>query len=327
MPVIESNNYNPSLLLKNKHINTIYRTFFSYDSIKYQRKRISTPDNDFLDLDFSIIKSDTIAILVHGLEGSSSSPYIISAVRQLNKANIDAVAINLRGCSGEINKLLCSYHSGKTDDLALVINYISQSYSYRNIVLIGYSLGGNIVLKYLGEQGKNYPKNLRCAITISVPCDLEGSSEQLGKLSNKIYMLRFFKSLKEKALKKATMFPNFKLNKSKIKEATNFLDFDNLYTAPAHGFKDAVDYWTKSSSKQFIKFIKLPTLLITSLDDPFLSKSCIPVREANNNENFNLIITKQGGHVGFNSTILSNDNYWLENKIISFIKSKIKLKK
>jgi len=324
MPIIKSNNYNPSLLLRNKHINTIYRTFFSQNNIKYQRKRISTPDNDFLDLDFSINKSDTIAILVHGLEGSSSSPYITSAVQQLNKANIDAVAINLRGCSGEINNLLCSYHSGKTDDLEFVINYISHNYSYRNMIIIGYSLGGNIVLKYLGEQVENYPKNLKGAITISVPCDLEGSSKQLAKLSNKIYMLRFLKSLKVKAIKKATMFPNFKLNISKIEEATNFLDFDNLYTAPVHGFKNAVDYWTKSSSKQFIKFIKLPTLLITSSDDPFLSKSCIPINEANNNENFNLIVTKQGGHVGFNSTILSNANYWLENKIISFIKSKIK---
>jgi predicted alpha/beta-fold hydrolase len=312
--------YTPPFIFRNKHFNTAYRTLFHRVQINYKRKRIITTDNDFLDLDFSIVNSDKIVILIHGLEGSSDSNYIKSLAKVLNDQNFDVVVLNLRGCSGAPNILLQSYHSGKTDDLKEVISYLETEFSYNEINIVGFSLGGNIALKYLGECGINVPYLLKATVTISVPCDLKGSSEELGRFSNKPYMMRFLRTLKKKALNKLAKFPNSPMIIENIKNARNFNDFDNAYTAPAHGFKDALDYWNKSSSKQFIPNIKVPTLLITSMDDPFLSRSCFPVAEAKANPNFILDLKKYGGHVGFNTYFGIENNMWLENRIADFIK-------
>ena len=260
-----------------------------------------------------------IVIIIHGLEGSSDSNYIKSLAKVLNQYPFDVVAINLRGCSGESNRKLYSYHSGKTDDLHTVINYVASHYSYDHIDLVGFSLGGNMILKYLGEQVYSIHPKIHAAVTVSAPCDLQGSSAQLSKFWNNIYMRRFLVSLKSKLAIKEKQFPNSFIDIERINKARNFFDMDNLYTAPAHGFKNAFDYWKKNSSKQFIPTIKTPTLLITSNDDPFLSKSCIPAKEAKININFSLEITNYGGHVGFNSSFLNGRNHWLENRIIDFL--------
>ncbi len=311
--------YNPVFLFKSKHFNTMYRTLFQDFELEYSRKRLELKDGDFLDLDFSIVNSKKVTIIIHGLEGSSNSTYVKSLVINLNKNTHDAIVINLRGCGGEINRLISSYHSGKTDDLAEVINYLSSYYTYDEINLVGFSLGGNIILKYLGEQVYTIPSKIASAVTISVPCDLKGSSIELSKFWNAIYMRRFLLSLKQKLQLKIKQFPNSFIDIEKIEKSTNFFDFDDLYTAPAHGFKDAFDYWEKNSSKQFIPNIKVPTLLITSSDDPFLSPSCIPFIEAKNNTNFHLENTKYGGHVGFNSNFSMTTNNWLEKKIVQFL--------
>ncbi len=315
--ILSHSTYQPNYFFKNKHFNTVYRTLFQQISVDYNRKRLELADGDFIDLDFSKVSSDKIAIVIHGLEGSSNSNYVKAMVKILNQNNMDAVAMNLRGCSGEPNRLYGSYHSGKTDDLQSVFNAISKS--YKEIYIIGYSLGGNIALKYLGEIGMNYNNKLKKAATVSVPCDLEGSSLNIAKATNLVYMQRFLRSLKKKSLVKLKQFPNASFTKEQIKVCKNFDDFDNLYTAPAHHFKNAKDYWEKCSSKQFIPQIKLPTLLITSQDDPFLSASCIPVKEAKNNPSFLLEITKHGGHVGFNKNKSSIGNYWLEKRIVQFL--------
>ncbi len=321
MALVDQSSYNPKIYFKSKHFNTIYRTFFNNTSINYQRKRLETNDGDFLDLDFSLANASSIAIVIHGLEGSSDSAYVKSLNKVLNENNIDVVAVNLRGCSGEPNRLLSSYHSGKTDDLLEVISYIEEQYQYDHIHIIGFSLGGNMTLKFLGENGFKVSSKIKSAVTVSVPCDLYGSSVNLAKVSNLVYMNRFLRSLKRKTLYKSKQFPNSFLKKETIENAKSFFDFDNLYTAPAHGFKDAFDYWKKNSSKQFIPNIKIPTLLITSSDDPFLSESCIPVHEAKNNSNFYLELTKYGGHVGFNTNFLFLEELWLENRIVEFIKN------
>ena len=321
MALVDQSSYNPKIYFKSKHFNTIYRTFFNNTSINYQRKRLETNDGDFLDLDFSLANASSIAIVIHGLEGSSDSAYVKSLNKVLNENNIDVVAVNLRGCSGEPNRLLSSYHSGKTDDLLEVISYIEEQYQYDHIHIIGFSLGGNMTLKFLGEKGFDVSSKVKSAVTVSVPCDLYGSSVNLAKVSNLVYMNRFLRSLKRKTLYKSKQFPNSFLKKETIENAKSFFDFDNLYTAPAHGFKDAFDYWKKNSSKQFIPNIKIPTLLITSSDDPFLSESCIPVQEAKNNSNFYLELTKYGGHVGFNTNFLFLEELWLENRIVEFIKN------
>ncbi len=318
MPIIKSTYY-PSLLFKNAHFNTIYKTLFHKNTISYRRERILTPDADFLDLDFSTVGSKTLVIAMHGLEGSSQSKYIISVISYLNSCKIDCVAINFRGCSGEDNNHLHSYNSGKTDDVQIVINHLLENYTYKNIILLGYSMGGNITLKYLGET-TNLPSEIKGAIAISVPCDLEGSSYALATWNNFIYMNRFLKTLKEKTLLKLEKFPKNGIDKDIVLKATSFKDFDNAVTAPLFGFKNAEDYWKESSSKQFIPTIRKPTLLINALDDSFLSESCFPFQEAKNHSYLNFETPKYGGHVGFNSSFFGKDVLWSENRILSFIK-------
>ncbi|GGK52311.1 MULTISPECIES: YheT family hydrolase [Flavobacteriaceae] len=317
MPIIESS-YKPSLLFKNTHINTVYKTLFYNGNNNYKRERISTDDNDFLDLDFSTNNAETLVIAMHGLEGSSKSKYIISVVNHLNNNNIDCVAVNFRGCSGEDNNHIYSYNSGKTDDVTFIINHLLKKYTYKNIVLLGYSMGGNITLKYLGETDE-IPNQIKGGIAISTPCDLEGSSNSLSNWYNAIYLNRFMISLKEKTLVKLEKFPDCKLDKDAIANAKTFRDFDNAVTAPLFGYKNASDYWSQCSSKQFLKDIKLPTLIINALDDSFLSKSCYPFKEASANNNITFEVSKYGGHVGFNSSFLGKDLLWSENRILNYI--------
>lgn len=317
MPLIPST-YQPSLWFKNTHFNTIYKTLFYKNNIQYRRKRITTPDQDFLDLDYSVVGSKTVVIGLHGLEGSSTSKYMVSACQFLNLKGIDCIAANFRGCSGEDNQQLYSYHSGKTDDIRLIIEHILKNDSYQNIILLGYSMGGNIALKYLGETDV-IPKKIKGGIAISVPCDLEGSSNALSNWQNTLYIQRFLRSLKQKSLEKLEKYPDSDLNKEQIRNAKNFNDFDNAVTAPLAGFEDAQDYWTKNSSKQFIPYIQLPTLMISAKDDTFLSKSCFPYKEAEYHKNLFLETPTYGGHVGFNTSIGENDQLWSEHRIYQFL--------
>lgn len=293
------------------------------DKSHYKRKRITTWDNDFLDLDFSFVKSKSIVLLIHGLEGSSDSNYVITTSNELNLNGFDAVAMNLRGCSGEDNLLVETYHSGKTDDVNFVVNYLVENYNYENIILCGYSLGGNLTLKYLGEYG-NIPKEVKGAIAVSVPIDLTSSQAELNKLKNKLYLTEFLRSIKLKVLEKADKHPDFNINKKLLFKATKFRHLEKQYTVPVFGFKSSEDYWIKASSKPYIPKIKLPTLLINSKDDSFLSKECFPVEEAKTSNNFHLMMPNYGGHVGF-ITSFTSENRWIEHQIINFIKKKINI--
>ncbi|PQJ23380.1 YheT family hydrolase [Tenacibaculum sp. SG-28] len=324
MPLL-SHNFNPSLPFKNPHFNTIYRPLFMTGCISYQRKRIPTWDNDFLDLDFSIVKSKTIVLLIHGLEGSAQSNYMITSASQLNKAGYDTVCLNLRGCSEEDNLLLGTYHSGKTDDIKYVVEYLVSNYNYDNIVLLGFSLGGNLALKYIGEY-KHIPKELKVTVAVSVPIDLTASQRELSKFKNKIYLREFLKSMKIKLLKKAEKFPEFTIDKNLLAKASLFRHIEEQYTVPVFGFDSPEDYWKKASSKPYIPKIKTPTLLINALDDSFLSPECYPFDVAMQHDNFYLLAPNYGGHVGFLSSFYSSQNYWLEKEIIAFIEKKLVVK-
>ncbi|WP_196888468.1 YheT family hydrolase [Aureivirga sp. CE67] len=318
MPILEST-YNPSFYFKNNYLNTIYKTLFVNEEINYSRERVFTRDGDFLDLDFSTVGSDTIAICIHGLEGSSESKYIKSTILTLNKANIDAVAINLKGCSGELNSEFSAYHSGMTTDVEDVVNHILSNYSYEKIVIVGFSLGGNLTMKYLGETSEINSK-IKAGVAVSVPCNLHDSAVELGKTKNKIYLNVFLKTLKAKLVEKVKRFPEQNITLDQIYKIKNFYDFDNLYTAPAHGFINAEDYWNKSSSIHFLPNIKTPTLLINALDDSFLSKSCFPFEIAKENPYFFLETPDYGGHVGFNTSFNEKKYRWSEHRILKFIK-------
>lgn len=312
------NMYNPPFLLFNKHLQTIYPSLFrKVDTNLYQRERIDTPDGDFLDLDWVKPGNNKLAILSHGLEGSSHRSYMIGMARALNSSGWDALAWNFRFCSGEPNNKLRMYHSGTTDDLATIIAH-AQKNVYKEIALIGFSMGANQILVYLGQQGDRVPKIIKKAVVFSVPCDLKGSANKLAKWSNKIYMNRFIKMLGEKIEYKSKMFPD-QLSFKGYENIKTFKDFDDRYTAPIHGFKNAEDYWAKCSSKQFIKGIKRPALIVNALNDPFLSKSCFPYDEVADNSFVSLETPKNGGHVGFVS-FNRNDLYWSEKRALMFLK-------
>lgn len=321
MPII-TKTFSPNLPFRNAHFNTVYRPLFMKDTINYQRKRITTWDADFIDLDFSFIGSKTLVLLIHGLEGSSQSNYMITTSNHLNSIGFDTVCMNLRGCSGEDNLLLETYHSGKTDDVDFVIKYLTNNYNYENIIIIGFSLGGNLTLKYLGEYS-DIPSEVKGGVAVSVPVDLTSSQAELSKLKNKIYLSEFLRTMKLKLLQKAEKFPEFKLNKELLFKASKFRHLEKQYTVPVFGFKSSEDYWQKASAKPFIPEIKVPTLLINALDDSFLSQECYPVKEAKEMKNFHLLTPNYGGHVGFMSSFSNTENRWLEQQIAQFIRETI----
>ncbi len=324
MPII-SDIFSPSLPFKNGHFNTIYRPLFMKNTIVYDRTRVTTWDADFIDLDFSFVGSKSLVLLIHGLEGSSQSNYMITTSNYLNKKGFDTVCMNLRGCSGEDNLLLGTYHSGKTDDVDFIIKYLNKNYSYDEIILVGFSLGGNLTLKYLGEFS-DIPSQVKGGVAVSVPVDLTSSQAELNKLKNKIYLNEFLKTMKLKLLKKAEKFPDFKLNKELLFKASKFRHLEKQYTVPVFGFESSEDYWQKASSKPFIPEIKVPTLLINALNDSFLSKECFPTKEAKNMKNFYLLTPNYGGHVGFISSFTNTENDWLEKRIAQFIEETIGIK-
>ncbi|CAA0244477.1 alpha/beta fold hydrolase [Tenacibaculum maritimum] len=322
MPLLKSD-FIPKIPFKNGYFNTIYRPLFMKDTCQYNRKRITTWDADFIDLDFSLVGGNTLALLIHGLEGNSSSKYIASTSNQLNAIGIDTVCFNLRGCSGEDNLLLGTYHSGKTEDVDFVVQHLVNNYAYESLVIIGFSLGGNLTLKYMGEFANTQPSKIKGAIAVSVPVDITTAEKEMDMLKNKLYIEIFFKTMKNKILEKAHKFPEYQLNKEKLFKATRFKHLEHLYTVPVFGFKSPEDYWKKASAKPYLSKITKPTLLINAKDDTFLSKECYPYQEAKNSSYFHLMVTKYGGHVGFMSSFIPKENIWLEKEIINFIKETI----
>jgi len=308
----------PDFFFRNKHFNTLYRYLINKENFPYKRERFTTKDNDFVDLDKATIGSDKLVIAVHGLEGNSQSGYIKSLVRTAQNYGYDVIAMNLRGCSGEPNDKLSSYHSGKTDDLLEVINYLALQYQEMHVV--GFSLGGNMTVKLMGEI-KDAPAVLKSAVGVSTPCDLNGSSLVLDKGFNKLYQYGILKSLLKKAEAKLKQFPDSGLDADKLLECKNFHCFDEHLTSKINNFKNADDYYKKASCKQFIPSIKIPTLIINALDDSFLSESCYPYQEVKANPMVDLLTPTYGGHVGFYASFKGEKNYWLEEQIMAFIKS------
>ncbi|MEM6523734.1 MAG: alpha/beta fold hydrolase [Bacteroidota bacterium] len=287
---------------------------FSYS----ERKRINTPDDDFLDLDLVNDGNESVVILSHGLEGNSTRPYIKGMARALSKAGFDVVAWNYRGCSEEINRQLRFYHSGATDDLQLIIDFAIES-GYQSIHLIGFSLGGNITLKYMGEQGIHVNSYIQSAVAFSVPLDLHTSCIQISKPGNFLYAKRFLKNLKAKVKAKAQVMPD-KIDTRPLPKLKALIDFDDCYTAPIHGFKDAVTYYHKCSSIRFVDNIRVPSLIVNALNDPFLSKECYPVSRFNDHDYVTFETPQQGGHVGF-TEFKTDGIFWSEKRAVNFIKA------
>lgn len=317
MPLIKSD-YKPPFYLFNAHLQTIVPSLLRrVTGVQYQRERLETSDGDFLDLDWSRKGNNRLVILSHGLEGDSRRSYILGMVKALNEEGWDALAWNFRGCGGEINRNLRFYHSGSTEDLEEVITHASQQPPYQTIALIGFSLGGNLTLKYLGERKDSLRPQIKKAVVFSVPCDLQAGSLKMAQPGNTIYMRRFLKHLRKKVQAKALLLPG-QIHDRDYHLLKNFRDFDDRYTAPLHGFKDAIDYWSQCSSKNFLRGIPIPTLIVNAKNDPFLSPECSPGDQVADLPNVYLETPEDGGHCGFYRDTL-HGRYWSEERALRFL--------
>ncbi len=318
MPIVSPSSYRPPIYLRNGHLQTVVPAFFRWcNATRYQRERIETDDGDFLDLDWSTVGSRKLGIISHGLEGNSHRPYAVGMARKLNQNGWDALAWNYRSCSGEINRRLRFYHNGSFDDLDTVVRHALQKGDYRSIVLIGFSLGGNLTLVYLGSRDVQPSRRVIGATVFSVPCDLASSAEILAQAQCKPYMQNFLTSLHRKIRAKMDLFPG-QIDDRGFHRIKNFKHYDDRYTAPLHGFKDAEDYWEKCSSLAYIPNIRIPTLIVNALDDPFLADQCYPVEVASKSPHVYLETPHYGGHVGF-MQFNGDNSYWSENRAMEFI--------
>lgn len=297
----------------NGHLQTIYPAVFRKIKtlIPYNRNRINTPDNDFLDLDMLQAGNNKVVVVSHGLEGDASRPYMVGLANILFENGFDVCAWNYRSCSGETNRASIMYHSGATYDLSHVINQISAD--YQEVFLAGFSLGGNLTLKYLGEENVN--RKVKKAIAYSVPVDLSSGADHLAKTTNYFYTKRFLKSLKAKIALKSKDYPDL-YSLGNWKSIKTIRDFDDAYTAPIHGFANAEDYYRRNSSIKFIPKINVPTLLVTAKNDPFLSNECKSPEIGKGNTNFRFFLTEAGGHCGFPA--LNTKVYWSEKLALEF---------
>ncbi len=311
------NSYQAPFLLFNKHLETIYASLIrKVEGIDYDRERITTPDDDFLDLDWLKQNSKKLVILSHGLEGNSQRSYIRGMASIFHQHGFDVLAWNYRGCSEEMNRKIRFYHSGATDDLDLVVKHCI-AMGYTDINLIGFSLGGNLTLKYLGEKGSALHPQVKKSVAFSVPLNLHTSCIEISKVSNWVYNRRFLNSLKEKVISKSKQISA--LDAGPLDTISTLLEFDNQYTAPIHGFRNAIDYYNQCSSLRFIDAIERPTLIVNALNDPFLSGDCYPSHLAEH-PFLKLEYPKRGGHVGF-ALFNQNGLYWSELKALQFIES------
>lgn len=314
MPVIQSK-FQAPFLLGNAHVQTILGAMLRHrHRLSFAHERLELPDGDFLDLRWLCRKQERLAILSHGLEGSAGQGYIQGMAGALVAHGWDVLAWNFRGCSEEPNRLVRLYHSGATEDLRAVIDRAAQRYS--RIALIGFSLGGNLTLKYLGEASPH--PAVVSGVAVSAPIDLAASARKLDtRWSNRVYLRRFIRSLIAKVEAKALRFPD-EIDARGSRALRTFQEFDDRYTSRLHGFRDAADYWTQASARQFLHQINVPSLLLNAQDDPFLAPECFPFPEAERNPCLYLEAPESGGHLGF-LEIAGSLRPWFEKRIVEFL--------
>lgn len=294
-------------------------------SVPFIREQMDLDDGDFILVDwlFASGKKDVpakkLVVLSHGLEGHSTSSYMRAMALVFAKRGWDVASRNFRGCGGPMNKLARIYHSGEVDDLVAVIA-LAVERGYQSIGLVGFSMGANQVLKYLGERAADVPENVVAGAAVSVPCDLAGCANMLDKPRNKIYMEYFLRTLRRKMREKHQSYPDlFPLEG--LERIKTFKEFDDRYTAPLGGFANAEDYWKKSSCLPHLPKIQVPALVLNAKNDPFLSESCFPVKEAEESPNLFLLLPETGGHVGF-PTKWGKTIGWLEETVADFVEGK-----
>lgn len=313
------NSFKAAWWLSNPHLQTLYPTFFRKTvNIKLNKERLDTPDKDFLDITYPDDNGGPLVLVFHGLEGSIHSHYAKGMIKALYDAELYPVFMHFRGCSGEANKTTRRYHSAETTDPSFLLHTFKNRFPERDIYVVGFSLGGNMLLKWLNDMSDNSP--IKKAVAISVPFDLSICNKRLQKGLSRIYLKHLLNKLHEGIRYKhdAGLFP---ADFNKTINSKTFWEFDEYATAPLHGFKGADDYYAKCSSKFYLRNIHTPTLIIQAKDDPFLTQDALPEKKELS-PTITLELTNKGGHVGF----ISGSNplepvFWAEQRTVTFFKS------
>ncbi len=305
--------FKPAWWLPGPHLQTLWPNVVRpRPRVRLVRERIELPDGDFLDLDWAPEGDGPVVLVLHGLEGSARSGYAAGILKQLAIRGFQAVLMHARGCSGEPNRLARAYHAGQTEDMAHVTGLLAQRYPGRRLAAVGYSLGGNALLKWLGETGAGNP--LHCAVAVSVPFTLAHAHERLQRGFSRLYQWHLMGKMK-KAVRRKRHYPNFPVDIATVERLTTFREFDDTVTAPLNGFDGVDDYYGRSSSRSYLKQIARPTLILHAEDDPFMLPDTLP-RASELSERITLEASRGGGHVGFvGGHIPGRGCYWLETRI------------
>jgi len=320
--------YLPARWLRGAHAMTVFASVFRpFPRPRARRERWELPDGDFVDVDrfAGAMREAPVLLICHGLEGSSRAPYVRGLVALAQAHGLAGAALNFRGCSGAQNRLPRFYHSGDTGDLAAAVERLAAEAPRRPILLAGFSLGGNVVVKYLGERGDGVPAQVRAAAVISVPFDLARCARALDGPGfwNWMYRERFLRQLRGKVFAKARRFPEA-FDLAAVRGATSFSAFDGAVTARLHGFASAEDYWTRCSAGRFVAGVRRPLLAIAALDDPLVPPESLPLDDARAYPHVELVATASGGHVGFVSGAPLWPSYWAEARAVGFLEEALR---
>lgn len=318
MPLIEDTSYSAPYLVANSHVATLVPNFLRFTTgVKYTRERIHTEDGDFLDLDWSVVGSKKAVIFSHGLEGHSRKAYVLGMVKHFNKIGWDACAWNFRSCSGEPNWTVPFYHPGQTHDMDLVVRHVLEKGGYDSVALVGFSLGGAYILRYLGEHADNLPAELKRAVVFSVPTDLSACAKHLSNGTMTWYGRAFLNLYKKKMVVKEKLNPG-RYDLRLWDKVTTLKAFDEVFNTMWYGCNSVEDFYHMASPNVVIDRINIPTLVVNAANDPFLPPSCYPKEAAHENENVFLEIPESGGHVGF-MTLKWRGIFWSETRTEAFL--------
>lgn len=320
MAELERYPFRPPWWLRNRHIQTAWGHFFRRQGDpNVQRERWDTPDGDFLDVYVDAGNLERpVVVLLHGLEGSVRSNYVRGLQQVFAGLGWGTAALEFRSCGGEMNRARRLYHSGETTDLDFVVRALAARWPGRRLYLVGHSLGGNVVAKWLGEAPERVPETVSGAAVVGVPFDLAGSAGQFERSLWGAYSWRFMRSLIPKAIEKERQYPGC-VDIDRVKRSRTFADFDTHATAALHGFRDAQEYWEKSSSGQFLRQVRTPLLMISSADDPFNPPETLPRDAAAESPYLHALFTREGGHVGFvHGRWPWGVRYWAEEQVVRF---------
>ena len=317
--------YTPAWWVPGAHLQTLWgKLVRPSPALHTVRERWTTPDDDEIELHrvpASSAAAPARLLVLHGLEGTIRSHYLRGTLARARDHGWAADALIFRGCNGEVNRVPRMYHSGETSDLDFVVRRLVGEHPGQPLVIAGFSLGGNVLLKWLGERGEDVPPEVRAAAAVSVPFDLEQGARKLERGFSRLYTWHFLKSLRRKARAKLQHFPGL-FDQEALDRATSLYEFDDCVTSPVHGFTGAHDYYSRSSSLQFLPGIRRPTLLLSSYDDPFLPRKVLDdvLMMARNNDLIEAEFHSRGGHVGFVSGRSPlRPSYHAEERAIEFL--------